>query len=152
MIDKNIGALYELKRQSFLLGFVQNPDRFSEALAFAYYHRMAPFFHETHIREVYHGVDPFEDIYAVKWSFVDEVTSYVDSCWRSECFEGLGFESLEDRFGGYRTNRVELIHVLGYARIDGRFDGNIWRAIEKNAPIEAKPIPSTFKPEDVHFG
>lgn len=139
-------GLYELKRQSFLIGYIQNSDRFNSALAFAYYHRIAPIFHENLARETY-GRDPFEDIYAVKASFIDKVTKYVDECWRNNTLDKIEFYKLEAKFG----ERMELIFALEYARIDGRFDERVWRAIESNAPIEAKPLAHSFPPEEVDF-
>ena len=35
-MNNEIVALYELKRQAFLLGYIQFPDKFNDALAFAY--------------------------------------------------------------------------------------------------------------------
>lgn len=149
-MDQQLVALYELKRQSFLLGYVQNPDRFSNALAFAYFHRVAPIFHENIVREVY-GSDPFDEIYAVKRDFILEVVKYVDEQWHAKNFEDIGFYNLEDKFGGYKANRVELIHALEYARIDGRFDEDVWKAIGSNSPAEANSLDATFSPKDVYF-
>jgi len=149
-MDNQLTALYEIKRQSFLLGYVQNPDRFSDALAFAYYHRMAPVFHEDIARETYGG-DPFEDIYAVKRDFILEVLKYVDERALDHDYEAIQFSKLEDKFGGYKTNRMQLIYALEYARIDRRFDEKVWAAIESNAPMEANPLDATFLPQDVDF-
>lgn len=149
-MNQTLVALYELKRQSFLIGYIQKPDRFEDALAYAYYHRVAPIFHEELVREK-HGSDPFAEAYAVEASFVDEVTKYVDDCWAANKLTEIGFYNLENRFGGYKTNRVELIRALEYTRIAGRFDDTVWQAIESNAPVEAKPLAATFAPKDVYF-
>lgn len=143
-------ALYETKRQAFLIGYKQNPDGFSPALAYAYYSRVAPIFHEQIARETYNS-DPFEDVYAVKADFVDEVTKYIDERWRAKDFEAIGFYKLEDKFGGCKENRIELIHLLEYTRIDRKFDARVWAAIENDAPVEAKPIADKFPPEEVDF-
>lgn len=150
-MDQQLVALYELKRQSFLIGYIQNPDHFSDALAFAYYHRLSPIFHEDIVRETYDS-DPFEDAYAVKASFIDSVTQYVDECWRTNNLKAIEFYTLEEKFGGYKAKRIELLYTLEYARIDGRFDDTVWTAIESNAPIEASSVAATFSPKDVHFG
>lgn len=149
-MDRQLIALFELKRQSFLIGYIQNPARYSDALAFAYYRRIAPIFHEDAARETYGG-DPFDEVYAVKREFVSEVTKYVDELWCAGNLEGLGFYKLEDKFGGYKANRVELIYALEYTRIDGRFDEEVWKAIESDAPIEASSLDAKFSPEEVNF-
>ncbi len=143
--------LYELKRLTFLLGYIQNPKQFRDALAFAYYNRLSPLFHQAAEKETY-DLDPFEEIYAVKSDFISEVLKYVEECENKGDYAAIGFYNLETKFGGHHNNRVELIHTLEYARIDGRFDNRVWQAIEANAPIEAKPLESTFSPTDVSFG
>lgn len=149
-MDNLLAAVYEAKRQSFLAGFVGNPEFFDASLAYAYLHRMAPFFHETDVKESY-GEDVFDDVYAIKSSFVDGLTKYMDECWRRGDLNALAFSNLEDLFGGYRTNRSEIICVLEYAKINGRFDENVWAAVEQGAPVEALGLKSTFCPEDVFF-
>lgn len=149
-MDKHLVALYELKRQGFLLGYLEHPDLFSDAHVFAVLHRLAPIFHENILREV-HGEDPFDDVYAVKADFITEVLRYVDERWLEKDWDALGFYNLEDKFGGYKTNRVELIHALEYMRIDGRFDDAFWKAVEANAPAEANSLDSTFTTADVYF-
>lgn len=149
-MDNQLIALYEIKRQGFLLGYIQNPDRFGDALAFAYYHRIAPVLHEDIARETYDG-DPFEDIYAVKRDFILEVLKYIDERDLAGDHDALGFYKLEEQFGGYKTNRMELIHALEYIRIEGRFDDKVWAAIESNAPAEANSLEAKFSPQDVDF-
>lgn len=149
-MDKNLVALYELKRQSFLIGYIQNPNNFNEGLAFAYYHRIAPIFHENIFRETFEE-DPFSDVYAVKADFTEAVLKYIDEKERAGDLESIDFNSLEDKFGGYKVNRMELAYALGYTRISGRFHDAVWQAIERNAPIEASPIDSAFPPEQVEF-
>lgn len=149
-MDPKLIALYELKRQTFLLGYIQNPDRFSDALAFAYYNRVAPIFHENIQREIYER-DPFKEIYSVKATFVDEVARFIDESARKGDLTSIEFYNLEDRFGGYKAYRMELIHALEYMRIDRRFDDVVWQAIQRNAPMEANGLASTFSPNEVEF-
>lgn len=149
-MDKHLVALYEVKRQSFLLGYLQHPHLFSDAHAFAVQHRLAPIFHENILREVYGG-DPFEEVYAVKADFISNVLKYVDERWLAKDWDALGFYNLEEKFGGYKTNRIELIHSLKYMRIADRFDDAFWKAVEANAPSEANSIKRTFSPADVYF-
>lgn len=149
-MDKHLVALYELKRQSFLNGYIQSPGNFSSALAYAYHHRVAPILHEIDDREVY-GDDPFAEVYAVKASFVGEVFKYVDECQIANKFPEIGFYKLEERFGGYKVFRYELKRVLEYLRISGKFDDRVWKAIESNSPAEANSLSDKFSPEDVCF-
>lgn len=148
-MDSQLIALYELKRQTFLLGYVQNPDRFSDALAFAYYNRLAPIFHENVARETY-DEDPFSDVYAVKGDFISKVLEFVDENDLAGNYQAIEFYNLEDKFGG-RSNRIEILHALEYARIDGRFGQKVWDAIVQNAPAEANRIDDSFSPKDVEF-
>lgn len=149
-MNQQLVALYEIKRQSFLLGYIQTPDRFDNALAYAYYHRVAPVFHENIARETY-GSDPFDEIYAVKRDFALEVLNYVDERSLAGDLKAIEFNSLENKFGGYKVNRMELVNILEYARINRRFDSAVWAAIESRAPMEANPLESKFTPEDVDF-
>ena len=149
-MDNQLVALYEIKRQTFLNGYIQNPKRFNDALAFAYEHRIAPIFHEKLMRDVYDG-DPFADVYFIKSGFVDQVTKYIDDKWREKDLSDIGFYDLETKYGGHQVNRVELIYILEYTRISGLFDDHVWKAIESNSPSEANSIASTFGPDDVEF-
>ncbi|KQW30730.1 hypothetical protein ASE36_00045 [Rhizobium sp. Root274] len=150
MTETLLAAMYETKRQNFLIGFVNNPERFDPALAFAYYHRMAPIFHEDDLRET-EGGDPFESIYSVKRQFVVDVTNHIDENWLNRTTDNVQFNKLEDRFGGYKANRMEILVVLEYSRIAGRFDDELFDAVVKGAPIEASKIDATFRPEDIYF-
>lgn len=149
-MDSQLVAIYELKRQSFLFAYVQNPDRFDDALAYAYYNRMAPIFHDTRVREAY-GADPFAEVYTVKGDFVDAVTKFIDKKSRAGEYGDIAFGHLEDAFGGYKVNRMELIHVLEYARIHGLFEDDVWKAVEHQAPIEATDLVANFSADDVEF-
>lgn len=151
MTDNVLVAIYETKRQNLLTAFIQNPDRFDPALAYAYEKRLAPIFHEDIARETY-GSDPFADIYAVKADFMDEVLTYIDDRALAKDFDAIQFYNLEAKFGGHHSNRVELLHTIEYARIARRFSDEVYTAIESNAPIEANSIDATFEPKDVYFG
>lgn len=150
MTETLLAAIYETKRQNFLIGFVNHPERFDPALAFAYYHRAAPIFHENDLRET-EGGDPFENIYSVKRQFILDVTNDVDKNWLDGTLENVQFNKLEDRFGGYKANRMEILLALEYCRIAGRFDDALFDAVVAGAPIEASKIDATFKPEDIYF-
>lgn len=142
----DIKALYEIKRQNFLIGYIQNPDRFDDALAYAHEHRMAPIFHGSN------DEDPFSDAYEISAEFAMKVVKYIDGLWLEKKFDKLGFYDLEDQFGGHHEYRSELICILEYARISRRFDDALYQAVEANAPVEGNSIDSSFGPEDVYFG
>lgn len=150
MADQLLTALYETKRQNFLIGFIQNPDHFSPALAYAYAHRLAPILHEDIQREVY-GSDPFAEIYAVKADFIEGVLEHIDELDLAGNHADLKFSNLEDKFGGYKANRMELYHAIEYMRIDGRFSDEVYDAISQMAPVEAQKYRKNFTPKDVHF-
>lgn len=146
----DIRALYELKRQGFLIGYIQNPDSFDDALAFAYENRLAPIFHEEIMRES-HGEDLFAEAYVVTAEFMSGVVKFIDECCNNKTLDKIEFSELEDKFGGYKANRIELIRTIEYARISGRFDDTVYSAIEQNAPIEARSLDSSFSPTNVRF-
>ncbi len=147
-MDNILVALYEVKRQNFLIAFKQNPELFDPALAYAYDNRIAPFFHQEVMREVYNGQDPFDSVYAVDADFMKNVLTYVDEKWLAKDYKALSFSDLENKFGGYKTNRMELVHTLEYACLCGRFDDTVWDAISHMAPCEAK-ISDSFEAKDV---
>lgn len=150
MADPVLIALYETKRQQFLTSFIENPSRFSKSLAYAYEHRLDPIFNEAIQRETY-GTDPFKEVYAVKGKFIEDVLRHIDTLDLAGRHDELAFYTLEEQFGGYKANRMELIFAIEYMRINGRFDDRVYDAIAANAPSEAKPIASTFGPDDVFF-
>lgn len=147
----DIRILYEIKRQNFLIGYIQSPSNFNPALAYAYEHRLAPIFHEEIAREGY-GEDLFANVYRVPADFMNEVLKYIDECDLNDKLSEIQFGKLEDKFGGYKANRMELIRTIEYAKIDGRFGEKVYQAIEEDAPVEGKNFSDSFEPKDVHFG
>lgn len=142
-------AIYEVKRQGFLIGFLQNPSNFDPSLAFAYQNRLAPYFHEHGMKDA-HGDDPFDTVYAVKNSFIDKLLTYVDHNWRAGTLANVEFYNLESSFGGMGS-RIAILHTLEYARIAGRYNNPLYDAVTSNAPIECQTIDATFDPRDVRF-
>ena len=145
-----ITAVYELKRQGILLGYLQSPENFDAAYVYAVDKRIPPIFHEGIMREA-HGHDPFAECYVVTPTFAQSVISFVDECWMNKDFSKVGFYDLESMFGGHHEIRMELIHILEYARIAGRFDDELFEAVEANSPTEAHPLGSSFCAADIHF-
>lgn len=143
-------AAYETKRMLVLTTFANNPKLVLPALAYAYDCRLAPIFHEGVAREM-HGVDPFEDVYPVKREFMTSVAKFVDDRWIASDFDGIAFTKIEDEFGGYKMNRLEIASTLRYAFLSSRFDETVYAAIKKSAPSEAFRITSRYGPEDVSF-
>ena len=148
-MDKHLVALYELKRQTFLIGYIQNPNLFSASLAYAYLNRVAPVLNELVQRESYES-DPYKDIYSVNARFVNDLLDYIADRSENNNFEDIGFYKLEQTFDA-RADRVKLKHALEYARINGLFDEVVWKAVVSDAPLEANRLASTFNPKDVHF-
>jgi len=149
-LDKHLVAAFEQKRFTFLVTYLQFPDKFAEAHAFAVFNRLPPIFHENIARETY-GDDPFDELYVVNSEFALDFLKYVDERWLEKDWDALGFYKLEEKFGGYKKYRVELIHLLEYMRIDGRFDDAFYEAVEANSPAEANSIDATFSPAEVYF-
>lgn len=143
-------ATYENRRLLVLNIFLTRPNKISAALAYAYEHRLAPIFHEEIAREHY-GMDPYEDIYAVKADFIRAVAKHVDEHWLATNLDDVNFSKLENAFGGYKTNRMELVFAIRYMRLDGRFDDELYKAIVANAPVEARSIMDAYEADDVNF-
>lgn len=143
-------ATYETKRMLVLTSFVNSPRLILPALAYAYEKRLAPILHEEIAREKY-GLDPFDEIYPVKAEFMHRLLKDVDEKWLAKDFASLAFNEIEDRFGGYKVNRLEIAHTLRYAFLSGSFEDDVWTAIKKNAPSEAYSINRKFEPEDISF-
>lgn len=147
MSDALLIAAYENRRLLVLNTFLNHPNKIPPALAFAYEHRLAPLFHEE-IREHY-GTDPYEDIYAVRRDFITDVSEWLDQRWLDKDYEGVKFSKLENAFGGYKANRMELVFSLKYMRLDRRFDDELFKAVMKDAPVEAQGVMQTYEPKDV---
>ena len=139
LVEKDISyikAVYETKREQLMLGWLNPNTReyIDDAYAYAYSQRMFPFFHE----EEKHETDPFADVYDIKRNFIDEVTEYLDEFDRMDESnperQNLNFASMEDKFGGYRNKRVELIVVLRYCFLSDRFMPTLYETILKNSP------------------
>lgn len=147
-MNNEIKALYEIRRQVFLNGYLQNPNNYDDSLAYAYYNRIAPVLNmEGSRNEAY----VFDEACFVKSDFAKQVLDYLDDKWLKKEWSDVTFYKLEDLFGGYHSNRVELIYILAYARIQNLFDNALWDAVESDAPTEAKPITSKFSPQEVTF-
>lgn len=133
-------AIYELRRQSFLIGYLSKPNKFDKALAYAYQNRVSPIFHQTIEREA-HSRDVFESIYSTDSVFVDSVTKHIEQKYHQQDLSKISFYKLEEEFGdpksGFRDIRINLLHALVYTRLSDRFDTSVWHAIMKDAPAEA---------------
>ena len=144
-------ALYEIKRQAFLIGYIQFPDKFSSSLAYAYDRRIAPIFHDVAECKGVAKEDPFSDAYVISEDFASDVIEYVEHEWLAKNLKAVEFYKIEEKFGG-RAKRAEIKFVLEYAKIDRRFDKDLWDAVVRNAPSEANNIKDTFTPDDIYFG
>ena len=59
---------------------------------------------------------------------------------------------MEDKFGGYKANRMEIAHGLRYAYLSDAFDREVYSAILEEAPMEAHGITRKFSPDDIVIG
>lgn len=131
-----------------LTTFLQHPNKVHKALAYAYEKRMAPIFHEEIARETY-DLDPYAEIYAIDADFVRKVSKFIDDHWLAKTLNAVQFNKLEDAFGGYKANRMELAFAIRYMQLDGRFDTTLYQAILKDAPVEAHSILDDYTTNDV---
>ena len=129
----DIKALYEVKRQIILQGFISHPKNYNAALAFAYEHRLAPVHNEENMREQL-GCDPFEEAYAVKAEFMNKVLNHIDTLWLDKKWAELAFRNIEDALGGYKKHRMEIARTIQYARIKGLFDDELYDCLLYTSP------------------
>jgi hypothetical protein len=114
-----------------------------EALAYAWSRRVYPGFHTCPL------VDAFEGDFAVGSEKFSTVLQLVDDDWMGA--KALSFYDIEGQLGS-RTNgeidRSDLIAILRYVFLSGRFDDELWRRLTVNGsgPIESQGIADPFNP------
>jgi hypothetical protein len=144
-VESILKAIYETKRQGLILA-KKNPataNAIDDATAYAYKNRMKPLFGSDTEN------DPFESVYEIKTELTDAVTKHIDSVWDKGPIPS--FRELEDKFGGYRTNRSELISILRYTFLSDRFDDKTYKTILADAPIEAQGINRPFSDNEIYL-
>ena len=136
MSDTQLIAAYETYRLQLLSQFVGNPDLVAAPLAFAYENRICPVYHHELQIEI-HGKYCFEDVFrgARSREFLNELFRYIDDLSRRKNFDEISFTKLEDKFGGYKANRMEIAHGLRYAYLSDAFDREVYSAILEESPM-----------------
>lgn len=148
MSKELLAATFELKRFQMMETFKRNPGSISAPLVYAYDKHLAPTEHNRIAIEAY-GFDPFDEIYRVNNDSMRAISDYLDKLWREANFEDLEFRELETAFSGHKFGRMGLAYAIRYFFLNGLFDAEFFKAVMKNAPIEASSIMDEYKPEDV---
>lgn len=141
MTDETImQALVEIQRTQIILAkkTEATSDLIDDGYAFAIDKGLCPFLHtgESH---------PFDAGYKIKREFANKVLIYCADKWNAK--EPLSFYDLEGQFG--RDERVELIFILRYAALNGRFDNAFFAGLAANCPTEAHGLNDPFKASEI---
>lgn len=131
---KEIKAIFETKREQLMFAWLDEDKRnyINDGYVFAISERLYPYFHIDTSK-----ADVFEDVYEVPKSLVKKVIERIDEIWVDDPQSSdLEFYNLEHEFGG-RGLRIELIQIIRYCAISGRFSADTYNKIMSNAPVEA---------------
>lgn len=144
MDESIIKALYSIRKDQVIQFFRLNPkNSYSISYAYAIANDCYPYFMDYEDPVVY------ADCYDIKKEFIDSFTKYLDE----ECFikkDYKSFYELERKFG--RDKRAEMIIVLRYCYLDGRFNVKaFWNAISENGkcPVEALSLAREFELDEI---
>lgn len=140
MSEENIlQALAEIHRTQIVLAKKASVTShlIPDGYAYAINHSLCPIFHTE-------GESPFDGGYKIKREFVDEVLKYCNEKWQKK--EKLSFYGLEGHFDGMRW---ELICILRYAFLAGRFDESFFIGIDSECPVEAHGINDAFDSTEI---
>lgn len=146
--DLAVIASFENHRLSVLNLFLGHADNVDAAYAYAMDKRVAPINHQA-LREL-HGFDPFAGAYFVEAEVVDQISQYLDNNWNEP--DKLRFREIENSFGGHHSKRMELVYAIRYFKLSGLFDGDVYSAILKDAPVESHSIGKPYGPDQVLIG
>ncbi|MCH9853692.1 MAG: hypothetical protein K0U45_09340 [Alphaproteobacteria bacterium] len=127
-------AIYETKRQQLTISWLNPQTRkyINNAYFYAYYTRMFPFFHANENNE-----DLFLDVHDIDKKFVDEVTEYLE---KNDSDVNLHFHTIEMNFDGHTAKRMELIFILQYCFLSGKFKETIKTILRNTPPMEVKDV------------
>ncbi|MBY5649947.1 hypothetical protein HFO45_17010 [Rhizobium leguminosarum] len=150
MSKELIAANFEVKRFQMMEAFKRDPSSISAPLVFAYDKRIAPIDHNHGMIESY-GFDPFDSVYNVDNDMMKKIAKHLDTMWDAGDPEALKFSSLEDKFGGYKTMRMELVYAITYFKLNDLFGDDLYKAVMIMAPSEASGIMRPYRPEDVYL-
>lgn len=135
-------ALYYIRKNQILHFYRVDSEKsqISDSFAYAISKDCFPYFHSDDEIEMY------GDCFSIKYDFIDAVIKYIDESWLQKKY--YTFYELEDKFG--RENRPELIVILRYCFLDGRFGGNdFWKKLEEYCPSEAHGLSAPLKEWDI---
>ena len=143
-LNKIKKLMYNNYKRQMMIIYFQSIDFniVSDSLFYALSHDVYPFFHENEEVEVY------ADCFCVKKEFVSAVIKHIDEKVLTKDLNKLDFYSLEEKFGGYKQYRSELIHILRYCYLARRFNADVWNKIISDAPAEVGFVTSNFDASD----
>lgn len=145
-------SLFNLQRFMILQTKInpQTSNYIPDEYAFAWYVKLYPFFNDSEIHE------DLEEFFEITKEQVDFVSKYLDDEW----LEGrtYTFYELEDKFRSrYHPengiDRVVLLHILKYMKLQGGFDEGFWSKLLEpmKHPSEARSILREFGADDIYF-
>ena len=115
-----------------------------QAQAYAWTHRIFPWFDS-------HGVaQEFKDEFEVGADKISEVIKFIDDDWMGE--KKLTFYDIESHFNvrlDGQLDRSDLIGIVRYAFLSGRFNDELWErlTVGGSGPVESQSISSPFDPD-----
>lgn len=150
---KDIGkSMFNLQRFMILQTKVnpQTCDQLPDEYAFAWYAKLYPFFNNSELHE------DLEEYFEITRDQVDSVSKYLDDEW----LEGrlYTFYELERKYRCRHDpvngiDRMVLINILRYMKLQGGFDEEFWSKILEpmQYPSEARSISREFGADDIYF-
>lgn len=142
MENSFLKALYFIRKNQIIQFYRIDSEKtkISDSFAYAISKDCYPYFHSDEETEIY------KNCFSIKYEFIDKVVNFLDQNWLNKKY--YSFYELEDIFG--HGNRYELIVILRYCFLDGRFSTpNFWAKIEENCPTEAHGLSSPLNIWDI---
>lgn len=133
--EKILKALYAQRKLIIIQSYrmLKENSGFSESYVYSIAKDIFPIFHIDY----YQDISIYNDFYKIKEDIIQSFITYIDDVWLRK--EKIGFYDLEDKYG--QGKRSELIKMLRYCYLDGRFYGDeFWNYLKKNGPIECNSI------------
>jgi len=133
-------ALYEQRKLIITQNYKILKDRtgFAQSYVYSVAHDIYPVFHLDH----YQDIDLYKDFYKISETQIQNFIEHIDNIWIKQ--EKVGFYDLERKYDG-RENRWDLIVMLRYCYLDGRFSGEeFWKYLMTNGPIECHSLTKDF--------
>jgi len=129
---------YQFKRQVLSLYF-QKQDLYADSFVYAITHDIYPLFSNSN------EINLYDSIFDVSKEKISTVTHFLDEKWRTGVKDNYPtFYNLEDHFESLGIDRTDLIRIIRYCALDGRFDKDLWEKIKSDCPCEADFIDDEF--------